>query len=194
MTLGNKGQAVAIDIMLVCICVSIFAVAIWTASMGGKAPSSEALRARQDYVKSMLITALYTTPDPGDQRYSAKSISDLMAMYLTSSDAMPMDIVIAKMKEAKIGEALSEKVVGSEAEWFLYSDTDDASGSQGTRIICLHGKSGSDVVEECDLDVYTNVIKVYAKESTAATATIVFPSGIGKSFISMPIFLAVKWS
>jgi len=37
-------------------------------------PLSEALRARQDYVKSMLITALYTTPDPGDQRYSAKSI------------------------------------------------------------------------------------------------------------------------
>jgi hypothetical protein len=177
--------------MLVCICVSIFAVAIWTASMGGKAPSSQALRARQDYVKSMLLTALFTTPDPGDLRYAGKSISDLMAMHLANPEGMPMDTVIAKMKEAKIGEALKEKAVGSEAEWFIYADSDAASGSQGTRIICLHGKSGSDVIEQCAPDAE----KVYAKESTAATAEIVFPStGTGKFFIKMPIFLAVKWS
>jgi len=64
-----------------------------------------------------------------------------MAMYLTSFRRDAYGYCNRQDEEAKIGEALSEKVVGSEAEWFLYSDTDDASGSQGTRIICLHGKA-----------------------------------------------------
>ena len=191
MTIGNRGQAAALDLMLVCICVAIFAIVIWTASMGGKAPTSEALRARQDYVKSMLVTALFTTPDTGDLRYSGKSISDLMAMHLTNSEGMPMDVVIAKMKEAKIGEALKEKAIGTDAEWFIYAsdDQDQATVTQGTKIICLHGKSGSDVVEECSPDT-----KVLAIEGTSATAEIVFPMGMQKGFIKMPIFLTVKWS
>jgi hypothetical protein len=186
MILDNKGQAVAVDIILVCICISIFAVGIWASSMGGKAPSSQALRARQDYVKSMLVTVLFTTPDSSDQRYSAKSMSDLMAMHLANPEAMPMDIVIAKMKEAKIGETLKEKAIGSEAEWFIYAGIEISSGSAE---LCFHGKSGSDVVEECPPGT-----KVYAKESTAASAVIVFPMGVNKGFVRWPIFLAIKWS
>ena len=195
MTLGNKGQAVAVDVILVCVCVSIFAVAIWTASMGGKAPSSQALRARQDYVKSMLVATLYTTPDNSDQRYAAKSISDLFCMHLTNREEMPIEIVIAKMKEAKIGEALKEKAIGSEAEWFIYSDPDPRSSSTGEMALCLHGKSGSEVIEACPPGT-----KVFAKVSTAASAEIVFPSGgtggsqmSGAGFIKIPIFLGVKW-
>jgi hypothetical protein len=185
----NKGQAVAMDLILVCICVSIFAIGIWAVSNGGQAPASESLRSRQDYVKSMLLTTLFSTPDPQDLRYAGKSLSDLMCMYLSNPNEMPMDVVIAKMKEAKIGEALKEKAIGSDAEWIIYADSDAASGTQGKRVICLHGRSGSDAVEECPTGT-----KVIAKESTAATAEIVFPSGIGKSFIKMPIFMTVKWS
>jgi hypothetical protein len=184
-----RGQAVAMDLILVCICVSIFAVGIWSLSTGGKAPESQAFRSRQDYVKSMLLTALFTTPEPTDLRYSSKSMSDLLCMHLTNPEGMPIDVVIAKMEEAKIGEALEEKAIGSEAEWIIYADTDAASSTQGKRAICLHGKSGSDLVEECPGD-----IKITARESTAATAEVVFPSGVGKSFIKMPIFLTVKWS
>lgn len=183
------------DIMLVCICVSIFAVGIWTTSMGGKAPSSQALRARQDYVKSMLIATLYTTPDSSDPRYAAKSISDLLSMHFSSPEGMPIEIVIAKMKEAKIGEALSEKVVGSEAEWFIYADG-DYTDSGGDFFICLHGKSGSDVIEVCPPDA-----KVYAEVSTAASAKIVFTGkgtggahGDGPRMFIFPIFMGVKWS
>jgi hypothetical protein len=196
MLTGKKGQAAAVDLMLVCICVSIFAIAIWTASMGGKAPESHALRARQDYVKSMLITTLYSTPNNSDSRYSAKSISDLFCMHLKNPEEMPIEIVIAKMKEAKIGEALKEKAVGSEAEWFIYSDPDPRSSSTGAMAICLHGKSGSDVVEACPPGT-----KAYAKISTAATAWIAVPGGgtggahmSGPRFNQMPIFLGVKWA
>jgi hypothetical protein len=195
MVKSNKGQAAAVDFMLICLCVSIFAVVIWTASIGGKAPESQALRARQDYVKSMLITILYSTPDNADYRYSAKSISDLFCMYLTNPEEMTIDIVIAKMKEAKVGEALGEKVVGSQAEWFIYADT-DLNGNSGTRFICLHGKSGSDLIEACPADTL-----VYAKVSTAATAWIVYPGGgtggsrgNGPMFFQIPVFLGVKWS
>jgi hypothetical protein len=200
MILNNRGQAVAMDIILVCICVSIFAVGIWGFSMGGQAPESEALRSRQDYARSMLLTALYTTPDLGDKRYESKSISDLLVMYLVNRDQMSMDIVIAKMKEAKIGEALKEKAIGTDAEWFLYADTDPhadpGSSSPDARLICLHGKSGSDVVEQCPPGT-----KIYAKESTAAAAWIAVPgSGTGNSdgsgpmFFQIPIFLAIKWA
>jgi hypothetical protein len=196
MVIGNKGQAAAVDLMLVCVCVSIFAVAIWTASMGGKAPESQALRARQDYVKSMLMTTLYSTPDNSDSRYSAKSISDLFCMHLKNPEAMPIEIVIAKMKEAKIGEALKEKAIGSEAEWFIYSDQDLRTGSTGEMALCLHGKSGSDIIEACPPGT-----KVYATISTAATAWIAIPGGgtggafmTGPRFNAIPIFLGVKWS
>ena len=180
----NKGQAVAMDIMLVCICISLFTVGIWAFSMTGKAPSSQALRSRQDYAKSLLLTALYTTPDTADPRYAAKSISDLITMHLINPEKMPLDVVKAKMKEAKINEYLKEKVIGSDAEWFLYADK--SMTSSGTRSICLHGKSGSDEVEECP----TN--KVSAEESTAATAEIVCTSG--EYFVKIPIFLIIKWS
>lgn len=196
MALGKNGQAVAMDIMLVCICVSIFAVGIWSASLGGKAPTSQALRARQDWVKSMLMTTLYTTPDNSDQRYASKSISDLFCMHLKNPEEMPMEIVIAKMKEAKIGEVLAEKAIDSGAEWFIYSDPDPQSRSPGTRDICLHGKSGSDVIEVCPPGT-----KVSAKVSTAASAWIAVPSDgsggadmSGALLLRYPIFLGVKWS
>lgn len=184
MRTGIKGQAVALDIMLVCICVSIFAVGIWTISTGGKAPSSEAERSRQDYVKSMLITALYTTPEPGDLRYEAKSMSDLIAMHLADPETMSISVVKAKMKEARIGESLKEKVIGDGAEWFLYAQSDPHD-----KKFCLHGKSGSDEIEDCPDGI------IEAESSTAATAEIVYQStGTAGFFIKMPIFLIIKWS
>ena len=187
MRFGNRGQAVALDIMLVCICVSIFAVGIWSVSLGGKAPSSEAERSRQDYVKSMLITTLYASPEPGDPRYEAKSISDLIAMHLTNPEKMNISIIEDKLKEAKLGESLKEKVIGVGAEWFLYADS-DLSG-EGTRKICLHGKSGSDDIETCADG------KVEGESVTSASADIVYPtSGSSGIFMKIPIFLIVKWS
>ncbi len=184
MGVGNKGQAVALDIMLVCICVSIFAVGIWSVSLGGKAPSSEAMRSRQDYVKSMLITALYTTPEPGDLRYEAKSMSDLIAMYLTDPEKMDITIIKAKMKEARVGESLKEKVLGGNAEWFLYAQSDPHD-----KKFCIHGKSGSDEIEDCPGGI------VGAESSTAAVAEIVYPTtGTSGIFVKMPIFLIIKWS
>lgn len=187
MRFGNSGQAVALDIMLVCICVSIFAVGIWSVSLGGKAPSSEAERSQQDYVKSMLITLLYTSPEQGDSRYEAKSISDLIAMHLTNPEKMNLSIVEDKLKEAKLGESLKEKVIGTGAEWFLYAES-DIPGDE-TRKICFHGKSGSDDIEPCADG------KVEGESVTSASAYIVYPTtGSSGIFMKMPIFLIVKWS
>jgi len=190
MVKDNRGQAAAVDLMLVCICICVFAVTIWAASDGGKAPETHTLRARQDYARSMLLSILYTTPDGADMRYSSKTLSDIICMHLTDREAMPLEVVIAKVKEAKIGEALAEKAVGSEAEWFIYAGLQDETG------LCLHGKSGSDAVEECPADSY-----VYAEESTAATAEVVFAGkGTGRSdgttsrIFRVPIFLGIKWS
>ena len=192
----RKGQAAMMDLILVCISLSIFAVCIWTFSMSGKAPSSEGERSRQDYVKSMLLTTLYVTPVTDDLRYSSKSLSDLFCMHIKNPEEMPMEIVIAKMKEAKMGEALNEKVIGSEAEWFIYADPDQTSSNPGVRDLCIHGKGGSDVIEKC-----TPGSKVYAKVSTAASAYIAVPSdgsgnsnGAGPLLIRYPIFLGIKWS
>ena len=178
----NKGQAVAMDIMLVCICISVFAVGTWVFALNGKAPSSEAQRSRQDYVKSLLVSSLYATPATDDPRYATKSLSDLIAMRMANPDKVSEDMLISKIKDSKLNENLKDKVIGRDAEWFLYSEY---STYDTDKKICFHGGSGTDTIESCPAD------KVQAEVSSSANADIVCPF---KVFTKVPVFLIIKWS
>jgi len=185
MVMGKRGQAAAVDTMLIFLMIAIFAVGVWGFYVNGQAPASQAQRSRQDFTKSLLVTILYASPSPE----SGKSLSDIIAMHLTNPEKVPEDVVIKNLKAAKINEYLSEKLVDTQAEWFLYGEyREQGFVSAYVKQFCFHGKGES--VEKCAQE------KVEAKVSSSAAGSIVFinPSTVSLYLRKVPVFLSIKWS
>jgi len=182
----TKGQAVAFDIMLIFLCITFFTAGIWAFTLNMKAPSSQAQRSKQDFTKSLLITALYTTPS----QYGTKSLSDILAMHLTNPEKVPRDVVIKNLKAAKIDEYLKERGVGTDTEWFLYTEYGDNGFMSATpyRSFCFHGIGGD--IQECGE-------KVGVKDSTTAMGDIVSISpGSSTNLVLLraKAYLTIKWA
>ncbi|MBN2251021.1 MAG: hypothetical protein JW724_02985 [Candidatus Altiarchaeota archaeon] len=94
-------------------------------------------------------------------------------------------VLIKELKEAKINEYLKEKVVGSEAEWFIYCRYYERFGERVERAFCFHGTSSSDEIDECPTE------KTEALVSTTASGEVVFPNSVLKK---ANVFLTIKWA
>lgn len=192
---GRKGQAAAVDVVLIFLAIVIFAASIWSFTVSSKAADTQIQRSRQDFTKSMLLTILRSTPDNTDARFKGKTISDLFAMHLANEDAAPFDMVKKKLIASKINQYLGYKQGVKGTQWLLYADTGNVVTNLGGSTLwgsedplCFYGTGNGDEIKECPEE------KIGVYQSSSASAKLIYPKkGILNNFDETDIYLFLIW-
>lgn len=79
------GQSSSFDIVMILISITIF-IAFTASFTKEKAIEAEAIRVKNDYTHSLLLSMLYCTSNYSEKFYEDKTISDVITMYFLNSE------------------------------------------------------------------------------------------------------------
>ncbi len=114
---NKKGQASAIDAVLVLLSITIFIVIIG-GFVGDKSLDTQKERVKNDYSHSLLVSMLYCTiNDTENSVYDKKTISDLCVMYFINSTHLNDTLITNKIEE-HLGLYLNPRGM----EWVFYGN------------------------------------------------------------------------